>query len=236
MRDVREAMRRAGLRRRRLRSSCWPPTRRRSPSAWSPLNAAAGLPVQPRGRRVGPHGAVPGAVGRAARGRRPHRRARSWTWCGPPRAARRAATTDPAQEWQRRITVDPRGARLRRARRGRLPPRAGVVPPDGGGARRDRRLPRRVRALRSGPASAGGLRDGRRPRSTRLGGPPTLPTPAACPDGRRPLSAPGHRRPRARRQASSSTTRSRGRLLSRSTPSAVTTTMSSIRAPHSPSR
>ena len=44
----------------------------------------------------------------------------------------------------------PARAGLRRAGRGRLPPRAGVVPPDGGGARRDRRVPGRVRALRRG--------------------------------------------------------------------------------------
>ena len=44
----------------------------------------------------------------------------------------------PAQEWQRRITVDPKALRARRVGRGRLPPGPGVVPPERGGARRVR--------------------------------------------------------------------------------------------------
>ena len=88
---------------------------------------------------------------------------RSRTRCaGWPRApARRSLTSlrategreacahvDAAQDWQRRVTVDPHALVVRRARRGRLPPRPGVVPPDGRGPRRDRQMPGRVRALR----------------------------------------------------------------------------------------
>ena len=106
VRDVREAMRRAGYAEGDyalvLASYAAPVTERMVPAGGRP-----GLPVQPGGRRVGPHRAVPGAVGGAARGR-PSAPARgSSTWPGPPRAARRAAERAAGQEWQRRITVDP---------------------------------------------------------------------------------------------------------------------------------
>ena len=105
-----------------------------------PLQRGAGLPVQQRRRAVGPHGAVPGAVGRAARGGGPHRcgvpgppaghrgprgvqptRIRPRTGSGASRSTRARSST---AGWTRSATTSPRSRSTRR--RPRTPRSAGA--------------------------------------------------------------------------------------------------------------
>ncbi len=124
---------------------------------------------------------------------------------------------DAAQDWQRRVTVDPRALVY------------GGLDAVGYHLAQESFHPTAAAHAAIGGCLAAFVRSGDGDRGLRARprhGQPRLPA------ARRGNSS-GH--PSAQR-GQPSTTRSRGRWLSRSTPSAVTTTMSSMRAPHSPSR
>jgi hypothetical protein len=104
---VRAVMRDAGYRRRGVAARARL-LRGRGDRAHDPAERGAGLPVQPRGRAVGPHGAVPRAVGRAARGWPRRTGAAFLDLLRATEGRKRAAHEDAAQDWQRRVTVDPR--------------------------------------------------------------------------------------------------------------------------------
>ena len=115
-----------------------------------------GLPVQPRRRRVGAHGRVPAAVRDAARGGAGERGA----FPGPVARDRGTRVVQPGAR-RRRVAAPadrrPERPGVRRARRDRRAPGAGVVPPLGGRARGAGALRRRVPARRRG---AGGVPGG----------------------------------------------------------------------------